>query len=553
MDTLVLRVAAYTAPALLILILSRKRSKTILSKIPGPPPQSFLLGNQGQYERSPVGEFEAQCTKRYGATFKFTGGWGEEVLMTSDPKALQFILKTSAYSFSKLELALERNRSFIGNSILGSEREVHQRFRKVMLPAFGLPEVTGLVPIFRESVSRVAIKFQGDINKSQSSSIEINAHAWLSRATLDAIGEAVFSHKFGAVEGLNTPLTLVFNNLILDIIGFPSNFTLIMINLLMILPLMFSRLFLFIPTKSNKRMIENLRVSSSVAKEILAEKEAMLDTEIDSKSLISLFLRSNRSENPRTRLTEDEIVGQMNAMMFAGHETTSTALAYVLWELAKNREIQCRARAEIERYYQEARDHEETNIPVTQFGKMAYLNAVIKESLRMNPPLVVLMRYAYRDVVVPLSQPITIGNTRISEIPLKQNTRVMIPITQNPDIWGSDADVFNPDRWLADTKRERNFGVYSNLGTFSDGIHACIGWRIAVYEMQTMLIELLAKFEFEETEDTKNVQRVFSGINVPLVKGNNSQTNIPLKVSLVDVSNGLWAECKKLHTVGDLE
>jgi len=48
----------------------------------------------------------------------------------------------------------------------------------------------------------------------------------------------------------------------------------------------------------------------------------------------------------------------------------------------------------------------------------------------MNPPLVVLMRYAYRDVVVPLSQPIIIGNTIISEIPLKQNTRVMIPITQ---------------------------------------------------------------------------------------------------------------------------
>jgi len=41
---------------------------------------------------------------------------------------------------------------------------------------------------------QVAIKFQEDINRSQSASIEINAHAWLSRATLDAIGEGEYSN-----------------------------------------------------------------------------------------------------------------------------------------------------------------------------------------------------------------------------------------------------------------------------------------------------------------------------------------------------------------------
>lgn len=60
-----------------------------------------------------------------------------------------------------------------------------------------------------------------------------------------------------------------------------------------------------------------------------------------------LLVRANAAENPKQRLSDEEMVAQMSTLTLAGHETISTTLSFLLWELAKAPEYQTLMREEI--------------------------------------------------------------------------------------------------------------------------------------------------------------------------------------------------------------
>jgi len=184
---------------------------------------------------------------------------------------------------------------------------------------------------------------------------------------------------------------------------------------------------------------------------------------------MSLLVKSNASESAKTRLQENEVLGAMSHIMSAGHETTASTTTFALWELSKHPLVQERLRTEIREFYQAALDRGETCIPVTEYDKMTYTQAVMKETLRFDSLLPHQFRSAAKDIIVPLSEPVRTRDGRcIQEIPLKKGTRVLISITQynrHPELWGQDAQVWNPDRWLKKDGIDDSikYGVLANL------------------------------------------------------------------------------------------
>ena len=60
-----------------------------------------------------------------------------------------------------------------------------------------------------------------------------------------------------------------------------------------------------------------------------------------------MTVRANASENPKTKLSDDEMIAQMSSLTFAGHDTTASTMSWMLWELAKRPELQNKLRQEI--------------------------------------------------------------------------------------------------------------------------------------------------------------------------------------------------------------
>jgi len=362
----------------------------------------------------------------------------------------------------------------------------------------------------------------------------VDVHAWLARATLDAIGKAAFDYSFHALDESDNELARNYKNFVLKTNGNPSYLKTAIQNALFLLPANLIKIGWILPTSCLRRMRQNKEISTRTATTLVDEKTEALGTDLESKDVMSLLVKSNISENPKSQLSKQEMVAQMSTIMFAGHETTANTLTWALWELAKHTKIQSKLRVEIRHWMKLAHANGDETIPVSDYEKMEYTVAVMKETMRFHPIVSRLLRTTGKALSLPLTYPITAPDgTVMNEIPLRKGQRVIAAITcynRHPDLWGKDPHTFRPERWLEMAEHKVKFGVYGNLGIFGAGIHACIGWRFAVYEMQSFLIEMINKFEFGMTKDSMQVRRVFAGVMVPLLQSDNSRTCMPLTI-----------------------
>ncbi|KAG5338976.1 hypothetical protein C0989_005437 [Termitomyces sp. Mn162] len=164
-----------------------------IAHIPGPESPSFILGNLAQLVEGQAAETEFKWQGQYGDIVKFKGIFGEDRLLISDPKALQYIYQTSGYRFVKQPERREISRLTSGRGIVWAEGETHKRQRKVMLPGFSGSEARYYQPVFSACAARMVEKWKGDILSSGQEWNMINVPHWASRCTLDAIGEGAIT------------------------------------------------------------------------------------------------------------------------------------------------------------------------------------------------------------------------------------------------------------------------------------------------------------------------------------------------------------------------
>jgi len=113
--------------------------------------------------------------------------------------------------------------------------------------------------------------------------------------------------------------------------------------------------------------------------------------------------------------------------MFAGHETTSGALAFALWEVAKNREVQEKLRAEVDEAWERVRARGDSEFVADDFDSMPYLVAIGKETLRVHPSVAEVPRTTWHDDIIPLSKPIVgVSGKVYNELAISKGTSITI-------------------------------------------------------------------------------------------------------------------------------
>jgi cytochrome P450 len=246
-------------------------------------------------------------------------------------------------------------------------------------------------------------------------------------------------------------------------------------------------------------------------------------------------------------------------MIFAGLETTTAAVARALYMLAKHPDVQQQLRAEIRAAHQvvgvnhsHAKDgFGSIRLSYDSLMNLPFLDAVVRETLRLYPSLPTLSRRTISAASVPLQFPVrSASGKEINNIPVAKHQAVVISIlaaNHNQAVWGEDASEWKPERWLNSPQAGlkdgvRYTGVYSSMMTFLAGNRSCIGLKFAEMEIKDVLATLVLDIHFalpsepDENGHVKETHWNMTGFHKPVIKapaGDGETPHLPLSLRLV--------------------
>ncbi|MFF3501257.1 cytochrome P450 [Streptomyces sp. NPDC003247] len=184
------------------------------------------------------------------------------------------------------------------------------------------------------------------------------------------------------------------------------------------------------------------------------------------------------------RLSAENVRRQVITFLVAGHETTSGALSFALHYLAHHPDVAARARAEVDRVWGDA-----AAPAYDQVARLRYVRRVLDESLRLWPTAPAFAREAREDTVLAGEHPMRRGAWALVLTPM---------LHRDPEVWGDDAERFDPDRFEAGAVRARPPHTYKPFGT---GARACIGRQFALHEATLVLGLLLRRYDLRPDPD----------------------------------------------------
>ncbi|KIM28541.1 hypothetical protein M408DRAFT_23593 [Serendipita vermifera MAFF 305830] len=479
--------------------------------IDGPPNRNLVMGHFGDLVNGNGYTSLSTYKEQYGHVFLIRALFGELTCVTTDNRAVAHLL-SNHMTYYKPEFVRFQLSYLLGQGLVSVEGMEHRYQRRIMMPSFSSSHLRNILPTF---VAKSA-ELRDVLNEQIAASAippTVDMAEWLSRTTLDIIGLAGFNYDFSTLrqgkEG--SELSASFHRF-----NSETQSPIVMLLKGFIPPL---RIFEFDAAAREARTLRKimrdigLQLIEDKQKEVISEKASGGGTVLEKKGhdrdLLSLMIKSNMSTTtpPDQRLSVSQILNQIPTFLLAGHETTSNSTAWCLYALAQRPEMQSRLRAEL----LDAFPDDNVEVTIESLSALPYLEAVVRETMRYHAPVELSSRVAEGDDLIPLDREFIgrDGKAR-KHIQVKKGDTFMIPIilmNRSKEVWGPDADEFNPDRWLVDRPAAVSDipGLWANLMTFLGGQRACIGFKFAILEMKSLLLHLFRAFEFELAVDAKDI------------------------------------------------
>ncbi|KIW06554.1 uncharacterized protein PV09_02984 [Verruconis gallopava] len=202
----------------------------------------------------------------------------------------------------------------------------------------------------------------------------------------------------------------------------------------------------------------------------------------------------NAQEADPDRITMADVFAMGQSNIIAGSDTTAISLCAILYNLIRHPRVMQKLRAEL----REKESTGQCSNPRVTFKEslgMPYFQAVMKEALRMHPA-----------TGLPLWRVVPEGGITIRNLFFPAGTVVGVNTWvahYNTDIFGSDANVFRPERWLeASPEQLRRMDAY--YMPFGLGSRTCMGRHVSELEMSKLIPRLVREFDFEVTKKSGN-------------------------------------------------
>eukprot|EP00930_Biecheleria_cincta_P070629 TRINITY_DN58262_c0_g1_i1.p1 TRINITY_DN58262_c0_g1~~TRINITY_DN58262_c0_g1_i1.p1 ORF type:complete len:659 (+),score=101.89 TRINITY_DN58262_c0_g1_i1:168-1979(+) len=212
-----------------------------------------------------------------------------------------------------------------------------------------------------------------------------------------------------------------------------------------------------------------------------------------------------------SNLTNTADYGNMLLILFAGHDTTGHTMTWLLFELCRNPSIQLELQAEVDQFFGDLGGRDPT---YRDLSRLEFMNRCITETLRMWPAVA---NGTFRQLQFSDS----IKGQGGKEIKLPRGTALNIvnwSRHRNPDLWGADADQFNPRREFKEEELARvgcpMAAANPSSDRFSPFAHSprnCLGRNFAQMEMRLIMLYLLRDFSFSLGSSYKKLMHRTTG------------------------------------------
>ena len=436
-------------PTLLMLIRDMRAERSISGRFP-PGETHFSMARTKRFADEPL-TLLVELYERFGPIFTLRVFHQNTVFMLG-PAANHYITVSHAANFRWRDSQLRDLIGLMGDGLLTTDGDFHRRSRQIMLPAFHREQVAASFEVMLEETTRALEQFTPGLS--------MDLYAWARRLTLRILMRALLGldpdgerARFLDAAGLwEEALSYYTSEYALRILRGP-----------------------FTPWARRQRAVRKLDLL------IYAEISRRRATGERDASILSLLLDARDEDG--TSLSDQQIRDEMMTLMFAGHDSTTSTIALVFYELARHPEIAATLTADLDAEIPGGKP----SASQMMSGELTSLEMVLDETLRKYPPPWLgprrsVEQFEFEGHTVP-------AGAFVDYCPWASH--------HLPDVFPEPAD-FRPERFAPEARAALPKGAYVPFG---GGSRTCIGMRFAQLQIRTTVTLILSRFTLSLPED----------------------------------------------------
>ena len=485
-----------------------------LAELPGPvslpvigTAWTFFVGAKGEPLGKRVLSVQKDHVNKYGHIFKYQFT-GQNVVVIADHSDVAKLLRSESkypqrFRVPILDYYREKRQKIPG--VFFADGPEWYKHRTVLSKRMLRPkQVADYASSFNEIITdfihrlRTVREPDGSENANEVFGIDNELFKW----SFESVAEMLFDKRFGCLEPQVNKEAQIFIKAVGDFlrsavgVGF--------------LPVWFYKIY---ETQQFKMFFNNFDIMYEYAQLFIERRISELNAEPrdlskpdDEKAGFFEFLLSSG------KLSKDDLLASVIDVLFAGVDTTSNTMQWVLYMMAKHPVKQEILRREVLSVL-----GNETIATPTALAQMPYLKAWVRETLRLYPVLSVLFRVLPTDI--------TLSGYRI---PASTQVNTLAYFMCRDESIFKEAEEFKPERWIRDKEQSNQFidakEVFSSI-PFGFGTRMCLGRRIAELELHLLLTRIVQQFEIRYPPDAEAVEPFNRGVTIP---------DRPLRVKFLD-------------------
>lgn len=435
---------------------------------PGPPARRGLFAHLRYYAafiKDPIG-FVGSRFDQYGDVY-YAPSRDEGLYVIKHPEHLRQVLVTHASCYRKTHSAFRQIARVVGNGLLTADGEVWRRHRRMIQPAFQKSRLRGYAAMMSEEAARQGERWRDGQR--------VDLGADMMALTLRIVSRSLFSYDVESDIGEVASVMHTLQNSITR-------------------PDLLPR---WMPSRQRRQLQGAVAALDRLVYQMIERRRQTVMSTVEApegndgrdgdgeapRDLLAMLLTATDEEggDEEAGLDDREIRDELVTLFLAGHETTAQALTWTWYLLSQHPEVEAALHAELDREFD---DRSPTSrLTLEDLDALPYTEQILKESMRLYPPVYALGRRAHQD-------------TCIGEYEVKSGSEVVIWIymTHRDPRWYPEPDAFRPERFAPEAERALPKQAYAPFGA---GARACIGKHFAMIEAKMILATLARRFRLE--------------------------------------------------------